>query len=484
MSSYSESKANNQLTNLPITELHQKIKNKDIRIFDLVSAVINQIKAEDQKINGYISLYFEEALDRAQQMDETISSCEQINLLYGIPIAVKDNICVKDKLTTCGSKILSNFISPYDATAVEKLKQAKCIIIGKTNMDEFAMGSSNETSYYGPTANPKNPAYVPGGSSGGSAAVVSYGGACAALGTDTGGSVRLPAAFCGVVGLKPTYGRVSRYGLIAFASSLDCIGILARSVDDTALLLATIAGFDERDATSVDLPVKKFEFDYSQFKTYTLGIPREYFSEGLDSRIAKIIEEKIKELSKKCRAVKEISLPNTRYSIATYYLICTAEASSNLARYDGVKYGLRVNATALSELYELTRDQGFGKEVKRRILIGTYGLSKGYYDEYYGTAQKVRNLIKQDFDEAFKTCNLILTPTAPTLPFKLGEKITDPLAMYLSDVYTNSINLAGLPAISVPVGEIDNLPIGLQIIGPPFEETHILNCAKVVEFFK
>ncbi len=477
----SKLKNRDEITQLTIKEINQKIKAKEISIFEVVSEVINRIKAEDQKINGYISLYFEEALAQAKRLDETISNYDNINPLYGIPIAIKDNICVKDKLATCGSKILSNFISPYDATVVEKLKQANSIIIGKTNMDEFAMGSSNETSYYGPVANPKNTDYVPGGSSGGSAAVVAYGGAFGALGTDTGGSVRLPASFCGVVGLKPTYGRVSRYGLIAFASSLDCIGTLARSVEDTAMLFETIAGFDEMDATSVNFPVKKFEFDYSLFKSYTLGIPREYFTEGLDFRIAKIIDEKIKELSKECRAVKEISLPNTQYSTATYYLICTAEASSNLARYDGVKYGLRISARTLSELYELTREDGFGQEVKRRILIGTYGLSKGYYDEYYGTAQKVRNLIKQDFDEAFKNCNLILTPTAPNLPFKLGEKISDPLAMYLSDVYTNSINLAGLPAISVPVGEIDNLPVGLQIIGPAFEETHLLNCAKMVE---
>ncbi|MCX7785014.1 MAG: Asp-tRNA(Asn)/Glu-tRNA(Gln) amidotransferase subunit GatA [candidate division WOR-3 bacterium] len=475
--------ANNEslLTNLSITEIHKKLKSREIRFSELVDAVVNRIKAEDQKICGYISLFIEDAYAQAKRLDETITNYEEITPLLGIPIAIKDNICVKDKLASCGSKILSNFISPYDATAVIRLKQAGSIIIGKTNMDEFAMGSSNETSYYGPVANPRNPAYVPGGSSGGSAAVVAYGGAWGALGTDTGGSVRLPASFCGVVGLKPTYGRVSRYGLIAFASSLDCIGTLTRSVEDTALIFETIAGFDEMDATSVNLPVKKIEFDYTLFKEYTLGVPREYFAEGLDANVANIIDERIKALGKLCKSIREVSLPNTKYSIATYYLICTAEASSNLARYDGVKYGLRVNAPSLSELYDLTREQGFGKEVKRRILLGTYGLSKGYYDEYYGTAQKVRSLIKQDFDEAFKLCNLILTPTAPTPPFKLGEKISDPLAMYLSDVYTTSVNLAGLPAISIPVGEVDGLPIGMQIIGPAFEEVHILNCAKVIE---
>ncbi|MEO0075790.1 MAG: Asp-tRNA(Asn)/Glu-tRNA(Gln) amidotransferase subunit GatA, partial [candidate division WOR-3 bacterium] len=375
-----------------------------------------------------------------------------------------------------------NFISPYDATAVKRLKEAGVIIIGKTNLDEFGMGSSNETSYYGAVRNPLNPEYVPGGSSGGSAAAISYGGALGALGTDTGGSVRLPAAFCGVVGLKPTYGRVSRYGLVAFASSLDCIGVIAKTTQDVAIILSTISGYDQYDATSVKHSINIQLPNPTAVKDYTIGIPKEYFTSGLDNQIAKVIEQTIAELTKDCKAIKQISLPHTQYTIATYYLICTAEASSNLARYDGVKYGLRVASKSLQEMYEKTRNVGFGSEVKRRILLGTYGLSKGYYEEYYGTAQKVRTLIKQDFDHAFESCDIILTPTTPTLPFKLGEKITDPLQMYLSDVFTTSISLAGLPAISIPAPmKINNFPVGIQLISKPFQEQHIINCAEAIE---
>lgn len=470
------------LCGLTITALHEKIKKKEIKFVDIINSVINRIKTEDQKIAGYISIFEEDAINQAKRLDDTIKNLEQLNPLTGIPIAVKDNICVKDKLTTCGSKILSNFISPYDATAVIKLKNAGAIIIGKTNLDEFAMGSSTETSYFGPTANPLNCAYVPGGSSGGSAAVVKYHGAIGALGSDTGGSVRQPAAFCGVVGLKPTYGRVSRYGLVAFASSLDCIGPIGKSVQDVAIIFNTIAGYDEMDATTVNIPVNQLSVNANTIKDYTIGVPKEYFAEGLDQKVARIVDQTIKMLGKRCRNVKEISLPNTKYAIATYYLICMAEASSNLARYDGVKYGLRIESKELNELYEKTRDQGFNTEVKRRILIGTYGLSKGYYDEYYGTAQKVRNLIKKDFDEAFKDCNIIITPTTPTLPFKLGEKIQDPLAMYLGDVFTTPANLAGMTAISVPASEyVDNFPVGVQITGPAFGEESILNCAQAIE---
>ncbi|MEO0077362.1 MAG: amidase family protein, partial [candidate division WOR-3 bacterium] len=330
--------------------------------------------------------------------------------------------------------------------------------------------------------NPINTEYVPGGSSGGSAAVVSYGGAIGALGSDTGGSVRHPAAFCGVVGLKPTYGRVSRYGLVAFASSLDCIGPIAKSVNDVAIIFNTIAGYDEMDATSINKPVNALVVNPQAIKDYVIGVPKEYFTEGLDNRIAEVVEETIRQLKKDCRAVKEISLPNTKYTIATYYLICMAEASSNLARYDGVKYGLRIESKDLKEMYEKTRNQGFNTEVKRRILIGTYGLSKGYYEEYYGTAQKARNLIKQDFDNAFKECDIIIAPTTPTLPFKLGEKIKDPLAMYLEDIFTTAINLAGITAISVPAPRyIDNFPVGIQVIGPALGEELILNCAQAIE---
>ncbi|MEO0083033.1 MAG: Asp-tRNA(Asn)/Glu-tRNA(Gln) amidotransferase subunit GatA [candidate division WOR-3 bacterium] len=471
-----------ELCDLTIQELAQKLKNREIKFLDIVNSVIARIKQFDQTICGYISLFEESAIKQAQALDADIKKFNDWHRLTGIPIAIKDNICVKDQLTTCGSKILANFISPYDATAVRKLKDAGAIIIGKTNLDEFAMGSSTETSFFGPTLNPINTEYVPGGSSGGSAAVVSYGGAIGSLGSDTGGSVRHPAAFCGVVGLKPTYGRVSRYGLVAFASSLDCIGPIAKSVNDVAIIFNTIAGYDEMDATSINKPVNALVVNPQAIKDYVIGVPKEYFTEGLDNRIAEVVEETIKQLKKDCRAVKEISLPNTKYTIATYYLICMAEASSNLARYDGVKYGLRIESKDLKEMYEKTRNQGFNTEVKRRILIGTYGLSKGYYEEYYGTAQKARNLIKQDFDNAFKECDIIIAPTTPTLPFKLGEKIKDPLAMYLEDIFTTAINLAGITAISVPAPRyIDNFPVGIQVIGPALGEELILNCAQAIE---
>ncbi|MBS4016484.1 MAG: Asp-tRNA(Asn)/Glu-tRNA(Gln) amidotransferase subunit GatA [Candidatus Latescibacteria bacterium] len=470
------------LARLSIAAIHQKLKNKEIKFFDVIESVFQQIKNNEKKISAYISLFEQESFEQAQQLDQTVKDFSNLHPLTGIPFAIKDNICVKDKLATCGSRILHNFNSPYDATAVQRLKDAGVIIIGKTNLDEFAMGSSNETSYFGKVANPLNPEYVPGGSSGGSAAAIAYSGCLGALGTDTGGSVRLPAAFCGVVGLKPTYGRVSRYGLIAFASSLDCIGPITKTVQDAALILSTIAGHDPYDATSVNMPVNQFLCNPDALKDYTIGVPQEYFTKGLDPRIAQIVEKTIAELGKKCKAVKQISLPHTSYTIATYQLICTAEASSNLARYDGVKYGLRITKDDLIEMYEQTRGQGFGAEVKRRILLGTYGLSKGYYDEYYGTAQKVRALIKQDFDQAFKTCDIIITPTAPTPPFKLGEKIADPLTMYLSDLFTTSASLAGLPAISIPSRDkINGFPAGIQLIGRAFAEQEVLNCADAIE---
>jgi len=469
------------LSALTIKTLHDKIKSKEIKFIDIIDSVINHIKTDEQKINGFISIFEQEAINQARQLDQKVDY-NNLPPLTGIPIAVKDNICVKDKLTTCGSKILSNFISPYDATAIARLKNAGAIIIGKTNLDEFAMGSSTETSYFGATKNPINNDYVTGGSSGGSAAVVKYQGAISALGSDTGGSVRHPAAFCGVVGLKPTYGRVSRYGLVAFASSLDCIGPIGKSVKDVATIFNIIAGYDPLDATTINKPVTPISVDAGTIKNYTLGIPKQFFAQGLDTRIAKVIDNTIKNLSKKCKNVKEVSLPNTKYAVATYYLICMAEASSNLARYDGVKYGLRLDTKELKEMYEKTRDQGLNTEVKRRILIGTYGLSKGYYDEYYGTAQKARNLIKQDFNNAFKECDVIITPTTPTLPFKIGEKIEDPLAMYLGDIFTTPANLAGITAISVPAPElIDNFPVGIQITGPAMGEEYIINSAQAIE---
>lgn len=473
---------NSELAHFSITEVHNKLKKKEIKFVDIITSVFYQIKTYEKQISAYITLYENSAFEQAHTLDQTITDYNNLNILTGIPFAIKDNICVKDKLTTCGSNILNNFISPYDATAVKRLKNAGIIIIGKTNLDEFAMGSSNETSYFGSVANPINPAYVPGGSSGGSAAAIAYNGALGALGTDTGGSVRLPAAFCGVVGLKPTYGRVSRYGLVAFASSLDCIGPITKTTQDAAIILSAIAGYDNFDATSVNIPVNQSELSPDKIKDYTIGVPKEYFEQGLDPEVRRIVEQTITELGKNCKAVKQISLPHTPYTLAVYYLICTAEASSNLARYDGVKYGLRYESKNLLEMYEKTRNNGFGAEVKRRILIGTYGLSKGYYDEYYGTAQKVRTLIKQDFDEAFKICDVIITPTTSTLPFKLGEKLSDPLKMYLSDIFTASPSLAALPAISVPaIDKVQGFPIGIQLIGRPFQEQDILNCACAIE---
>ncbi|MDW7988197.1 MAG: Asp-tRNA(Asn)/Glu-tRNA(Gln) amidotransferase subunit GatA, partial [candidate division WOR-3 bacterium] len=420
----------------------------------------------------------------AKVIEEQFKGGAALHFLAGIPIAIKDNICVEGELTTCASRILYNFISPYNATAVKRLKEAGAIIIGKTNLDEFAMGSSSETSYFGAVKNPLNPDYVPGGSSGGSAAVVAYGGSIGALGSDTGGSIRQPASFCGVVGLKPTYGRVSRYGLVAFASSLDCIGPITRNVCDAALIFSVIAGYDPYDATTVNLPVDLLVPDKNKITEYTIGIPKEYIEleSEIDNEVKKIFDETINELKKIVRSVKIISLPLFQYHLACYYLICTAEASSNLARYDGVRYGLREKCESLIEMYEKTRDIGFGREVKRRILLGTYALSKGYYEEYYGTAQKVRNLIKKDFAEAFKQCDIIITPTSPTLPFKLNERITNPLAMYRSDLFTTGVSLAGIPAISVPAPSTSNgFSVGIQIIGRPFCEKEILNCALAIE---
>jgi aspartyl-tRNA(Asn)/glutamyl-tRNA(Gln) amidotransferase subunit A len=471
-----------ELVELSISAIHEKIKNREIKFVDIIESTFRQIKNREKEISAFITLYEQESFAQAQQLDQTVKDFSNLHPLTGIPFAIKDNICVQDKLATCGSHILHNFTSPYDATAVKRLKDAGVIIVGKTNLDEFGMGSSNETSYFGPVRNPLNPAYVPGGSSGGSAAAIAYSGCLGALGTDTGGSVRLPAAFCGVVGLKPTYGRISRYGLIAFASSLDCIGAIAKTSQDTALILSSIAGHDDYDSTSVDIPVAQSTCNPDAIKDYTIGVPKEYFGQGLDPQVRQAVDTTIKELGKKCRAVKQISLPHTPYTLAVYYLICMAEASSNLARYDGVKYGLRVTSEHLLDMYGKTRDQGFGAEVKRRILLGTYGLSKGYYDEYYGTAQKARTLIKQDFDQAFTFCDAIITPTAPAPPFKIGEKVTDPLTMYLSDVFTTSPSLAGLPAISVPgLIKADNFPVGVQIIGSAFNEQTILNCACAIE---
>jgi aspartyl-tRNA(Asn)/glutamyl-tRNA(Gln) amidotransferase subunit A len=470
------------LLKLSIPQIYQMFKNKELTPSQLLSMIFLRIKEKEPDIKGYLEVFEEDALNDASLLDEKLETTAPPTFLFGIPLAVKDNICVKDHLTTCASKILSNFKSPYDATVVKRLKKAGAIIIGKTNLDEFAMGSSNETSYFGAVCNPLNLQYVPGGSSGGSAAVVAYGGAIGALGSDTGGSIRQPASFCGVVGLKPTYGRVSRYGLVAFASSLDCIGSIARNVTDAGIILSAISGYDPYDATSANFPVDTLMPNKDKIKEYTIGVAKEYLEMEIDTEVRNVFNETVEELKKVAFKVKEISLPLAKYHLACYYLICTAEASSNLARYDGVRYGLREKSEHLIEMYERTRDSGFGQEVKRRILLGTYALSKGYYDEYYGTAQRVRTLIRDDFKEAFKNCDIIITPTSPTLPFKLNERISNPLAMYRSDIFTTGASLAGLPAISVPAPKrINEFSVGIQLIAKPFFEQDLLNCAKAIE---
>ncbi len=404
------------------------------------------------------------------------------------PIAIKDNICVNGWPTTCSSRVLEGFVAPYDATVIRRLKEAGVPLIGHTNMDEFAFGSSTETSFYGPTRNPWETTCVPGGSSGGSAAAVGAGEAVWALGSDTGGSIRQPAAFCGVVGLKPTYGRVSRYGLIAFASSLDQIGPLTRDVEDAALLMNIIAGYDPKDATSADVPVPDYKASLGEdCRGLRIGVPREYFIDGLDPEVRATVEEAIAVFKARGAVIIEVSLPHTVYAVSTYYIVATAEASSNLARFDGVQYGLRAESRsrvkgAIVDMIEETRDQGFGREVKRRVMLGTYVLSSGYYDAYYLRAQKVRTLIKNDFDRVFADCDALVTPTTPTPAFRIGEKTTDPVSMYLSDIYTISANLSGVPAISVPCGRsADGRPIGLQILGKPFDEPMLFRLASAYE---
>jgi len=432
---------------------------------------LKKIHQGHKDINAFLEVSENEALEQAQEIDKKIQNGQEISEIEGVPIAIKDNILVQDKRCTAGSKILSNYIAPYDATAVKRLKQKGAIIVGKTNLDEFAIGSSGEFSAFGSTKNPNNLEYVPGGSSSGSAAAVAANMVPVALGSDTGGSVRQPASFCGIVGLKPTYGSVSRYGLIAMSSSLDQIGVFARYVKDAEMVYNIIKGKDEMDSTTVSLPSFSSKKKVQDLK---IGIPREYFGEGLDKEVRELIEDKIKGLEKEGIKFEEVSLPHTEYALATYYIIMTAEVSSNLARYDGIKYGQSKIQDAriknLLDIYLETRKEFLGEEVKRRIMLGTYCLSAGYYEAYYLKAQKVRTLIKQDFQKAFDKVDVLITPTSPTPPFKLGERLTNPLAMYLADVLTVSINLAGLPAISIPAGKINNLPIGVQFIAPPFQE--------------
>jgi aspartyl-tRNA(Asn)/glutamyl-tRNA(Gln) amidotransferase subunit A len=468
-----------ELCDRTIHELGAGLRQGGFSATEIVTSVAARIAAREPRVNAYITRRIDQALKQANELARPSAKSPA---LYGIPVAIKDNICTKGILTTCGSHILSNFISPYDAFVIERIKAAGGIIIGKTNLDEFAMGASNETSYYGPVRNPLDESRVPGGSSGGSAAAVAYGGAIAALGSDTGGSVRQPAAFCGVVGLKPTYGRVSRYGLVAFASSLDQIGPLTRDVTDAAIMLQVIAGRDLNDSTSVATPVESIvpSADVSGIR---LGLAKECFGEGLDPATGDAVQAMVTAITPRCRQMTEVSLPSLRFAIQTYYMVCMAEASSNLARYDSVRYGLRVEGCAtLDEQYEKTRGAGFNDEVKRRILLGTFGLSKGSIEEYYGTGQKVRTLIRRDFEQAFRDVDVIIAPTTPTPAFKLGEKAKDPLAMYLADIYTAAPSLAGLPAISIPCKtRVNGLPVGLQVIGRAFDEKTVLKVAYAFE---
>ncbi len=462
---------------MTIHELHDRLKKGEISIADIVRDVLKNIQKKEPQINAYISVFEEEAIERAVELENNMDS--EIGVLYGIPIGVKDNIVTRGHETTCASKILLGYIPPYNATVVEKLLANGAIITGKTNMDEFAMGSSGEYSYFGPTRNPINTEYVPGGSSSGSAAAVAAGEAIAALGSDTGGSVRLPAAFCGVVGFKPTYGTISRYGLIAFASSLDQIGFLTKDVTDAAILYSLLGGFDPHDSTSFEIELPHWsEMVKEQKMRLKIGVPKEFMNEKINPEIFGKVEDFISEAERYGHEIKEISLPHTEYAIETYYLIAMSEASSNLARYDGVRYGYRVESDDLEEMYVKTRTEGFGPEVKRRIMMGTFALSSGYYDAYYLTATKVRRLIKGDFIDAFKEVDVIIGPTSPEPPFKLGEKLSDPISLYMTDVLTVTSNLAGLPSISIPLRfNSKGLPIGLQVIGNAFEDVKLLNAA-------
>ncbi|MGO9648279.1 MAG: Asp-tRNA(Asn)/Glu-tRNA(Gln) amidotransferase subunit GatA [Terriglobales bacterium] len=443
-----------------------------------------RIAKQDPLIGAYLTLSKDRALAQAGEMDRLAAKGEKLPPLGGVPVAIKDVMVTRGVRTTAGSKILGNYIPPYDCTAVERMESAGAVVLGKLNCDEFAMGSSNENSAWRPVRNPRDLSRVPGGSSGGSAAAVAANMAVATLGSDTGGSIRQPASFCGVVGLMPTYGRVSRYGLIAFASSLDRIGPLTRTVRDAALVLRTIAGRDPMDSTSADVPVPDYIAELEKpVRGLRLGVPKEYFGEGLDDEVRKAVEAAVQKLAKLGCEIVPISLPHTKYAIPTYYIVATAEASSNLARFDGVRYGYRASdAHSLSEMYRRSRDQGFGAEVKRRIMLGTYALSAGYYDAYYLKAQKVRALLAQDFALAFNKVDAIVTPTSPTAAFKLGEKVDDPLAMYLADIFTVTANLAGICGVSVPCGETrEKLPIGLQILGKHFDEGTMLRVGHAFE---
>ncbi len=474
------------LTALTLHELADKLRKKEVSSIELTEAFLKRISLVEDKVRAFVTISDDEARKAAKESDARLAKGANLTPLTGVPISIKDIFCTKGVRTTCSSKILENFIPPFDATVVKKLKDAGAVILGKNNMDEFAMGSSTENSAFFPTKNPWALDRVPGGSSGGSAAAVAAGECAASMGTDTGGSIRQPASCCGVVGLKPTYGRVSRYGMIAFASSLDQAGPITKDVLDAAIMLNAIAGRDPLDATSIDSPVPDYAAGLKDgvngIKGLKVGIPKEYFIEGMDKEVSSAVNEAIETLKRLGAEIVPITLPNTEYAVSVYYLVATAEASSNLARFDGVKYGLRKEAASLIDMYKETRHAGFGAEVKRRIMLGTYALSAGYYDAYYKKASQVRTLIARDFDAAYEKCDVIATPTAPTAAFRIGEKTQDPLTMYLSDIFTISCNLAGIPGISVPCGFTkDNLPIGLQILGKRLGEATVLRAAFAYE---
>lgn len=462
-----------------IAELSASLAKKEISSTELTQQYINKIKADDANYNSFITVTEEIALSQAKAADERLATGQDVNALTGIPLAHKDIFCTNGVRTSCGSKMLDNFIAPYDATVIEKFNAAGAVSLGKTNMDEFAMGSSSESSFYGTVKNPWALDRVPGGSSGGSAAAIAAQLAPAATGTDTGGSIRQPAAFCGITGLKPTYGRVSRFGMIAYASSLDQGGPMTKTAEDAAIMLNVMAGHDRRDSTSVNIAVPDYTTALNDsIKGLKIGLPKEYFREGLDAGIASRIEAAIKEYEKLGAIIKEVSLPNTDLAIPAYYIIAPAEASTNLSRYDGVRYGYRCDQPKdVEDLFKRTRSEGFGQEVQRRIMVGTYALSAGYYDAYYNKAQQIRRLIKNDYLAAFEEVDVIMGPTTPSPAWKIGEKSNDPVQMYLEDIFTISLNLAGLPGMSVPAGISNGLPVGLQIVGKYFDEAKLLNVA-------
>ncbi|OPA74344.1 aspartyl/glutamyl-tRNA amidotransferase subunit A [Paenibacillus selenitireducens] len=471
------------LFDLRLQEIHNQLNARELSVSDLVDQAYQRIGQTENKVKAYLTLNEEHARAHARLLDEQLATDAPRGLLFGLPAGIKDNIVTEGLRTTCASQFLSNYDPIYDATVVQKLKKAQSVTLGKLNMDEFAMGGSNENSSFYPTRNPWNLDYVPGGSSGGSAAAVASGEAYFTLGSDTGGSIRQPASYCGVVGLKPTYGLVSRFGLVAFASSLDQIGPITKNVEDSAYVLQAIAGYDNMDSTSakVDIP------DYvsalnGDIKGLRIGVPKEYLGQGIDPKVKESVLAALKVLEGLGATWEEVSLPHTEYAVATYYLLASSEASSNLARFDGVRYGVRAdNPDNLIDMYVKSRSQGFGEEVKRRIMLGTYALSSGYYDAYYLKAQKVRTLIKQDFDQVFANYDVIIGPTAPTTAFPIGSQVDDPLTMYLNDIVTIPVSLAGVPAISVPCGFADGMPVGLQIIGKAFDESTVLRVAHAYE---